>query len=343
MSVTEMNPIRNEERTMSATTMKAIINNKYGSPDDLELQEIGKPVIDADGVLVRVRAASVNPLDWHYMRGQPYFARIAGMGLRRPKDIMRGVDVAGVVEAVGENVTRFQPGDEVFGSCDGAFAEYVVGKEKNIVPKPADLTFEQAATIPVAGCTALQALRDKGQLQPGQKVLINGAAGGVGTFAVQIAKALGGEVTGVCSTRNVDLVRSIGADQVVDYSREDFTRSGQRYDLIVDAVGNRSLSALRRALAPKGTLELIGGGEGGKLLGPIPLLLRALLVTRFVGQRMLSFLAKIRQEDLITLKEMIEAGKVTPVIDRTYPLSEAPEAIRYLEAGHARGKVVITV
>jgi NADPH:quinone reductase-like Zn-dependent oxidoreductase len=327
---------------MSATMMKAIINYKYGSPDGLELQEIKKPEIKGDSVLVRVRAASVNPLDWHFMRGQPYFARIMGMGLRRPKGIVRGVDVAGHVEAVGENVTQFRPGDEVFGSCDGAFAEYVCGEENDFVSKPEALTFEQAAAVGVAGCTALQGLRDKGQLQPGQRVLINGAAGGVGTFAVQIANSLGAHVTGVCSTRNVDMVRSIGADQVVDYTREDFTQGGQRYDLILDAVGNRSGSDLRRALTPKGTVVL-AGAESGRWLKPLPHLLGALVLSRFVGQRILPFLAKIRKEDLVVLKELIDAGNVTPVIDRTYALSETPEAIRYLEAGHAQGKVVVTV
>jgi NADPH:quinone reductase-like Zn-dependent oxidoreductase len=320
--------------------MKAIINREYGSPDDLKLQEIGKPVINGDGVLVRVRAASVNPLDLT-LRGRPYFVRLM-TGLRRPKQSVPGVDVAGQVEAVGENVTQFRPGDEVFGTCAGAFAEFVCGGEKNFAPKPEGLTFEQAAAIPVSGCTALQALRDRGQLQPGQRVLINGASGGVGTFAVQIAKAFGAHVTGVCSTRNVDLVRSIGADQVVDYTREDFTQVEQQYDLILDAVGNRSLSDLRSALTPKGTLVLVGA-KSGQLLGLLARVLRALVLSRFVGQRMLFFLAKIKKEDLVVLKELIETGKVTPVIDRTYPLSEVPEAIRYLEAGHARAKVVIAV
>jgi NADPH:quinone reductase-like Zn-dependent oxidoreductase len=323
--------------------MKAIVQETYGSPDVLELQEIQKPVIDGDdGVLVRVRAASVNPLDWHFMRGLPYFARIMGMGLRRPKDIVRGVDVAGQVEAVGESVKHVHPGDEVFGECTGAFAEYVCGREKSFAPKPEGLTFEQAAVVPVAGCTALQGLRDRGQIGPGQTVLINGASGGVGTFAVQLAKAFGAQVTGVCSTRNVDLVRSIGAHQVVDYTREDFTQGGQRYDLILDLVGNRSLSDLRRALTPKGTL-ILAGAESGRWLEPLPRLLSALVLSRFVGQRLVPFLAKVSKEDLVVLKELIEAGKVTPVIDRTYPLSEVPEGIRYLEAGHARGKVVITV
>jgi NADPH:quinone reductase-like Zn-dependent oxidoreductase len=330
-----------KEKEMSATMMKAIINHTYGSPDVLEVQEIEKPVINDDSVLVRVCAASVNPIDLHLMRGLPYFVRLM-TGLRRPKQSVLGVDVAGIVEAVGRDVTQFRPGDEVFGARDGAFADYVGGRESNFVPKPVNLTLEQAATISVAGCTALQGLRDKGQLQPGQRALINGAAGGVGTFAVQIAKSLGAHVTGVCSTRNVDMVRSIGADEVVDYTREDFTRSGQRYDLILDAVGNRSLSNLRRALSLKGTLVLVGGG-GGKLLGPFALVLRALVVSRFVGQRLLFFIAKLPTDDLVVLKELIEAGKVTPVIDRTYSLRETPEAIRYLEAGHARGKVVITV
>lgn len=342
MSTDAREATRSKEQAMSANRMRAIINETYGSPDVLELRDIEKPVIGEDRVLVRVRAASVNPLDWHFMRGQPYVARLT-MGLRRPKDIIRGVDVSGQVEAVGRNVTQFQPGDEVFGTGSGAFAEYVSARETNIAPMPAGLTFEQAAAIPVAGATALQGLRDKGRLQPGQRVLINGASGGVGTFAVQIAKAFGAEVTGVCSTRNVEMVRSIGADQVIDYSLEDFSLSGRRYDLIFDLVGNRSLRDLRRILAPKGTLLLVGGGGGGKLLGPLPLLLRGLVMSRFLGQRMLSILAQINKEDLLVLKELVEAGKVTSVIDRTYALSEVPDAIRYLEAGHARGKVVITV
>jgi NADPH:quinone reductase-like Zn-dependent oxidoreductase len=328
--------------TTEERTMKAIVNRKYGSPDDLRLREIDKPAVDDDGVLVRVRAASVNPYDWHFMRGLPYLARPM-LGLRGPKQSIRGVDVAGQVEAVGKNVTQFRAGDEVFGAgWSGSLAEYVRGGEKDFSPKPASLSFEQAAALPMAGCTALQALRDRGQLQPGQSVLINGAAGGVGTFAVQIAKALGGDVTGVCSTNNADLIRSIGADQVVDYTREDFARSDQRYDLVLDLIANRSLSDLRRALKPEGTLVLSGGG-GGRLLGPVGLLLKARLRSRFASQRLLSFMAQLHKEDLVVLTELIEAGKVTPVIDRTFPLSEAPEAIRYLEAGHARGKVVITV
>lgn len=321
--------------------MKAIVSTEYGGPERLGLREIDRPPVDADGMLVRVDAASVNPFDWHVMRGQPYFVRLM-FGLRRPKQPVPGGDVAGTVEAVGENVKEFQPGAEVFGSCGGSFAEYVCGKERNFVPKPASLTFEQAAAIPGAGVTALQALRDSGRIQPGQRVLINGAAGGVGTFAVQIAKAFGANVTGVCSTSNVDLVRSIGADDVVDYTAEDFAGSGQRYDLILDGVGNRSLSDLRRALTREGTLVLVGG-TSGNWLRPMILPLKAFVLSRFVGQKLLPFFAKIRKEDLLVLTELVEAGKVTPVIDRTYPLSEAPEAIRYLEAGHARGKVVIAV
>lgn len=323
-------------------TMQAIVNRKYGSPDDLRLEEIDKPTLGDDGVLVRVRAASLNPYDWHFMRGLPYVARPM-LGLRGPKKCIPGADVAGQVEAVGKNVTQCRPGDEVVGAGrEGSLAEYVCGGENDFAPKPADLTFEQAAAIPMAGCTALQALRDSGRLQPGQTVLVNGAAGGVGTFAVQIAKALGGEVTGVCSTPNVDLVRSIGADQVVDYTREDFATSGRRYDVILDLVANRSLSDLRRALTPEGTLVLSGGG-GSRLLGPVGLILRARVRSRFVSQRLFSFLAQLGRDDLVVLTELIEAGKVRPVIDRTYPLGEAPEAIRYLETGHARGKIVITV
>lgn len=321
--------------------MKAIVHYKYGSAEVLELKEIEKPVGSDDDILVRVRAASVNPLDWHFMRGVPYVVRMTD-GLRKPKGSVRGVDLAGQVEAVGKNVTQFQPGDEVFGSCNGAFAEYVCGGESNFAPKPANLTFEQAAAVPIAAFTALQGMRDKGQIQPGQKILINGAAGGVGTFAVQIAKSIGAQVTGVCSTRNVDLVRSIGADHAIDYTQQDFTRSGQRYNLIFDAVGNRSLSDFRRVLASDGTLVLVGAGNGN-WIGPLARPLKALVLSRFANQKLVPLLAKRSQDDLLVLKDLIEAGKVTPVIDRHYPLYEVPEAIRYLEAGHAQGKVVITV
>jgi NADPH:quinone reductase-like Zn-dependent oxidoreductase len=321
--------------------MKAIVFHRYGSPAVLELKEIDTPVAADDQVLVRVHAASVNPVDWHRMRGAPSLIR-GSEGLTKPKNTGLGADVAGRVEAVGRHVTQVQPGDEVFGMSIRTCAEYVRVAEHGIAPKPANLTFEQAAAVPVAALTALQGLRDKGQIQPGHKVLINGAAGGVGTFAVQIAKSFGAEVTGVCSTRNVEMVRSIGADQVIDYTQEDFARkSGERYDLILDAVGNRSLSAFRRVLKPEGTLVMCGGGDGHwrPLLGP----LKAILLRRFVSQKLVPFMAKRSKDDLVVLKELIEGGKVTPVIDRSYPLSEVPGAIRYLEEGHAQGKVVITV
>ena len=321
--------------------MKAIVYRNYGSPDVLKCEETEKPTAGDDEVLIKVRAASVNPLDWHFMRGEPYIGRIL-MGLRKPKTTRLGVDVAGRVEAVGRNVTRFQAGDEVFGSCRGAFAEYACTSESALVTKPNNVTFEQAASVPVAAFTSLQGLRDKGQIRPGQKVLINGAAGGVGTFAVQIAKRLGADVTGVCSTRNVDMVRSLGADHVIDYTQEDFTKSGQRYDLIFDCVGNHSLSACRRVLDPKGIYIMVGGA-GGRWMGPLPRSIKALLLSRFVSQNLFMFLAKSRKEDLTMMHELLEAGKVTPVIDKCYKLSEVPEAIRYLEEGHARGKVIIAL
>ena len=299
--------------------------------------------MDADGVLVRVRAASVNPYDWHMLRGEPYLVRLTA-GLRRPKLSIPGIDLAGVVEAVGENVTLLRAGDEVFGSRGGAFAEYVRGGQGNFAPKPAGLSFEQAAAVPTAAVTALQALRDRGKVQPGQTVLVNGAAGGVGTFTVQMAKAFGAEVTAVCSTRNVELVRSLGADHVVDYTVEDFARAGLQYDVIVDNVCNRSLSEFRKALTAKGTLVTVGGKpDMGKWISPLVRPVGSLLLSPFVGQTLVPLMAKHSREDLLVLAELLESGKVTPVIDRTYPLSEAPEAIRYLEAGHAQGKVVITV
>lgn len=276
------------------------------------------------------------------MRGTPYLVRIMA-GLRKPKVTRLGVDVAGQVGAVGKNVTQFQPGDEVFGACKGAFAEYVCASEHALVLKPANVTFEQAAAANVAAVSALQGLRDKGQIQRGQKVLINGAAGGVGTFAVQIAKAFGADVTGVCSTRNVDMVRSIGADQVVDYTQENFTECGQRYDLILDMIGNHSFSDRRRALTPKGTLVLVGGADKGRYLGPLTGPLKAAVLSRFVSQKLLPFLAHLSKDDLIVIRELLESGKVVPVIDRSYPLDDVPKAIRYLEEGHARGKVVITI
>ena len=323
--------------------MKAIVYDTYGSPDVLQLQEIDKPVVKDDEVLVQVRAASLNPYDWHFMTGLPYLGRLQ-FGMFKPKANGLGADLAGQVEAVGKNVTRFRPGEEVFGEVEtGAFAEYVCVSEDAAVLKPANLTFEQAAAVPMGALTALQGLRDKGQMKPGQKVLINGASGGVGTFAVQIAKLLGAEVTGVCSTRNVDMVRSIGADHVIDYTHEDFALGGERYDLMFDNVGNRSLSECRRVLTPKGVYIASFGQPEHRWLGPLAQLLRMLVMSRFVSQKMITFTAKESNEDLVVLKELIEAGKVTPVIDRTYPLSEVPEAIRYLEEGHTQGKIVITV
>jgi NADPH:quinone reductase-like Zn-dependent oxidoreductase len=324
--------------------MKAIVREKYGSPDVLQLKDVDMPVVDDDSVVVRVRAASINAYDWHMMRGSPYLARMSE-GLRKPKSTAMGVDVAGQVEAVGKNITQFRPGDEVFGALGGALAEYVRGTAKSVlVPKPAGLTFEQAAAVNMAGTTALQGLRDKGQIKSGQRVLIHGASGGVGTFAVQIAKALGAHVTAVCSTGNVDMIRSIGADQVIDYTREDFTRSEQRYDLIFDVAASRSLSDCRRVLASNGILVVVGAAGGGRRMAPIVArLLAAVVSSRFSSQKMLPFLAKNSTEDLLVLKDLIEAGKVRPVIDRTYPLSETAEAMRYLETGHARAKVVITV
>ena len=332
--------------------MKAITFDRYGSANVLRLQEIDKPVVNDDDVLVRIRAAGVNPYDWHAMRGTPYIGRVVS-GLLKPKVSGLGADLAGQVEAVGKNVTRLRPGDEVFGEVNGevpgkpmlelaSFAEYVCVSEDWLALKPANLTFEQAAAVPMAGFTALLGLRDKGRIEPGQKVLINGASGGVGTFAVQIAKSFGAEVTGVCSTRNVDMVRSIGADQAIDYTREDFTRGGRRYDLMLDNVGNRWLSECRRVLAFNGTYVAVGGGDG-LWLGPAAHLLRTLVLSPFVSQKMVPLIAARNKENLLVLKELLAAGKITPVIDRQYKLSEVPEAIRYLEEGHARGKVVITV
>ncbi len=318
--------------------MRAIVQHRYGSPDVLTLMDVDKPVIDDDGVLVRVRATSVNAVDLHIMRGLPYVVRLTE-GLRRPGSGIPGVDVAGHVEAVGRNVTQLQPGDEVFGAHGGAFAEYVGGTERHFVPKPARLTFEQAAAVPTAATTALQALRDKGQLQAGQRVLINGAGGGVGSFAVQIAKAFGAEVTAVTGTTRVDMVRSIGADRVIDRTLEDFTRAGRRHDLILDVSADRSLSACRRALTLEGTLVVVGAPDRWPLLRP----LTAVVLSRFGKQRLLPFLAKHSRENHMALKELVDAGKVTPVIDRTYPLSEAPDAIRYVEGGRVGGKVVVTV
>lgn len=320
--------------------MKAIVYHNYGSPDVLTCEDVEQPTPGDDEVLIRIRAAAANPMDYHLMSGAYIIRPLTG--LRKPRRIRPGADLAGEIEAVGRKVTAFQPGDEVFGASRGSFADYVCARADRLALKPTNLTFEQAAAVPVAGLTALQGLRDKGRIQPGQKVLINGAAGGVGTFAVQIAKSFGAAVTGVCSTSNVDLVRSIGADQVIDYTRDDFTRSAERYDLIFDCVGNHPLSACRRVMTPGGTYVAVGVRPGGRWIGPLPHLLKVLVLSRFVSQNVVFFVARVNKEDLVALKQLIEANKVTPVVDRRYPLSEAREAIRYLEEGHARGKVVIT-
>jgi NADPH:quinone reductase-like Zn-dependent oxidoreductase len=319
--------------------MKAIVCERYGSPDVLELQEIEKPELVDDGVLVRVRAASINPADWYAMKG-PWFAR-PGSGLRRPKERLLGTDFAGTVDAVGKDVTEFRQGDEVFGGRTGGLAEYVCAR-KAVVKKPANVTFEQAAAVPVAGLTALQALRDKGRVQAGQKVLVNGASGGVGTFAVQIAKALGADVTGVCSTRNVDLVRSLGADHVVDYTKEDFTRSDRRYDLMIDVAGSRSWTECRRVLEAKATVVMIGA-KGSGPTGPLGHIARFRLAAVRGSQKATFFIAKFKKPDLDFLGELMESGKVAPVVDRRYGLSEVADAFRYLGEGHAQGKIVITV
>jgi len=329
-----------------ANPMKAIVRCDYGL-NNLKLAEIEKPAPADDQILVRVHAVSVNPYDWHFVEGTPYFMRAMIGGLRKPKDIQLGVDFAGTIEAVGKNVSQYKPGDEVFGGRDGAFAQYVCRRAVGAVAlKPAALTFEQAAAINIAGITALQGVRDKGKVQPGQKVLINGASGGVGTFAVQIAKSYGADVTGVCSTRNIELVRSLGADHVIDYTKEDFTKGDQRYDVILDNVGNHSLSECRRMLTPNGIYVLIGGGGANEqgFLGGLGKALNAAVYSRFVKQKMGMMLAQPSTQDLTLLAEMVQSGKLKTVIDRTYKsLSEVPDAIRYLEQGHARGKVVITV
>src|SRR5881398_952634 len=326
--------------------MKAVVYCNYGVPN-LKFQEIEKPTPADDQLLIKVRAASVNPLDWHFIEGTPYFMRAMGVGLRKPKDTRLGVDFAGTVEAVGKNVTKFKPGDEVFGGRTGAFAEYVCVREARAVTvKPASVTFEQAASVPIAGITALQGVRDKGKVQPGQKVLINGASGGVGTFAVQIAKSMGADVTGVCSTRNLDMVRSLGADHVIDYTKEDFTKGDQRYDVILDNVANHSLSECRRVLNPDGRYVLIGGGgvNESRWLGPgLTHAFKAIFLSKFVSQKMGMMLAELNQKDLTALADLMQSGKVTPVIDKTYTLGELPQAIEYLEQGHARGKVVVKV
>jgi NADPH:quinone reductase-like Zn-dependent oxidoreductase len=323
--------------------MKAIAQDRYGSEEALELRDIDVPTIGDNEVLIQVGAAGVDPGVWHLMTGLPSLVRVFGYGFIRPKVAVRGRDVAGRVEAIGANVTRFQVGDEVFGTCEGSFAEYAAAREDKLVLKPANLSFEQAAAVPISAMTALQAVRDKGRVKTGQKVLIIGAGGGVGTYAVQIAKTLGAEVTGVCSTAKIELVRSLGADHVIDYTLEDFAEGTRSYDLIIDTAGNRPLSTLRRALASRGTLVIIGGENGGRWIGPIDRLVPALLMSLFVGQKLGALIAVERQADLEVLREMVEAGSVRPIIDRTYSLIEAPDAVRYVGEGHAAGKVVVTI
>jgi NADPH:quinone reductase-like Zn-dependent oxidoreductase len=318
--------------------MKAAVYTRYGPPDVVQITDVEKPVPNDKEVLIKIRAASVNPLDWHFMRGTPYILRI-GAGLHKPKVTRLGVDLAGQVEAVGTNVTQFKPGDEVFGVCRGALAEYACTVEQKLALKPANLSFEDAASVPVAAITALQGLRDRGRIQPGHKVVVDGASGGVGTFAVQIAKSFGAEVTAACSARNVNTARSLGADHVIDYTRENFTKSGQRYDLILAANAYHSIFDYRRALNPSGVYVMAGGGGIQILqaifLGPFPSLL---------GSKKMRFIfANINQKDLVFLKDLLEARKVVPVIDRRYPLSSAAEALAYLEEGHAQGKVLITI
>jgi NADPH:quinone reductase-like Zn-dependent oxidoreductase len=326
--------------------VKAIVRDRYGSPEVLALGDIEEPTAKGNAVRVRVRATSVNPADWHFMRGEPYLMRLQA-GLRRPKDAVLGCDLAGEVEAVGEGVSTLAAGDEVFGSPFmrgfGGFAEQASVPEEVLAVKPANLSFAEAATVPMAGMTALQGLRDNGRVEPGQRVLIIGASGGVGTFAVQIAKSLGAEVTGVCSTRNVDLVRSLGADEVIDYTQQDVTRDDRRYDLVFQLAGAHSPSECRRLLTPEGTLILSSGESDGRLIGPLDRILKAAVLSPFVGQKLVSFTVQPNRGDLEFLRELIEAGKVRLAIDRTYPLNEVPDAVRYLEEGHARGKVVITV
>ena len=329
-----------------ANPMKAIVYCDYGK-SNLRVADVEKPVPNDDQVLVKIYATSVNPYDWHFIEGTPKIMRL-GVGLRKPKETRLGVDYAGTVEAVGKNVTQFKPGDEVFGGRDGAFAQYVcVRQDRLIALKPANITFDEAGAVDIAGVTALQAVRDKAKVQPGQKVLINGASGGVGTFAVQIAKSLGADVTGVCSTRNLDLVRSLGADHVIDYTKEDFTKSDQRYDVIIDNVASRTLSECRRVLTPNGKYVLIGGGSGAKdwqgLFGPMTRAFKIMATKRFVSQEMGMMLTDPKQKDLTDLADLMQSGKVKPVIDRSYKLSDISEAVAYVEQGHARGKVVITV
>ncbi|MET1063883.1 MAG: NAD(P)-dependent alcohol dehydrogenase [Arthrobacter sp.] len=322
--------------------MKAIVQDVYGSADVLELRDVDTPVPGDDDVLIKVHAAGVEQGVWHLMAGMPYLTR-AFFGFKAPKNPVRGRELAGRVEAVGRNVVGFRPGDEVFGTAEGSFAEYVCAKEGKIAPKPASLSFAQAAVVPISAVTALQGLRDSGAVQAGQDVLVIGAGGGVGSFAVQLAKTLGAQVTGVCSTAKVELVRSIGADHVIDYKHDDFADGARHFDLILDTAGNRPLSVLRRALKPRGTLVIVGGEGGGRWTGGFERSLRAATLSLFVGQKLKGLMAKENQADLRFLAQLIDAGPVTPVIDKSYPLGDAPEAIRYMHDGHARGKVVVTV
>jgi NADPH:quinone reductase-like Zn-dependent oxidoreductase len=337
--------MRPQIATAREATMKAIVQDAYGTEDVLEYRDIDKPAPKAGEVLVRVRAAGLDRGVWHVMTGLPYLVRVVvpTMGLGRPKVPVRGMDLAGQVEAVGGRVTRFQPGDAVFGWTDGSYAEYASVPEDQLVPMPANLGFEQAAVVPISGLAALQGLRDVGEIQAGQRVLVIGAAGGVGSFAVQLAKAFGAHVTGVGSTSQLDLIRSLGADEVVDYTRDDVTDGSRRWDLVLDTAGHRSLSQLRRALTPRGTLVIVGSEVRGRWMGGFDRNLRAVALSRLVGQRLRMLSSTPRQDDLKTLRELIEAGKLTPVIDRTFPLPETPEAIRHLLRGHGRGKIVITV
>jgi NADPH:quinone reductase-like Zn-dependent oxidoreductase len=323
--------------------MKAIIHETYGSADVPQLKDVDRPEIADDEVLVRVRAAGVDRGTWHVMTGLPYPIRLAGYGLRAPKNPVLGMDLAGVVEAVGSGVSRFGPGDEVFGMGKGSYAEYAAALEGKLAPKPANLDFEQAAVIAASGLPALQGLRDHGKLRAGQSVLITGASGGVGTYAVQLAKAFGAQVSAVCSTAKVDMVRALGAEHVVDYTRTDITDAGQRYDVVLDIGGNRSLTHLRRVLTPRGTLVIVGGETAGRWLGGTDRQIRALLLSPFVGQKLGSFICTEKAQDLITIAGLVESGRVTPVVDRTYPLGETAAAVQYLQDGHARGKVVVTV
>jgi NADPH:quinone reductase-like Zn-dependent oxidoreductase len=323
--------------------MKAIVQERFGPPDVLRFADTDRPEPGADDVLIRVHAASINPADWHILRGDPYVARLMGIGLTKPKARVAGSDAAGVVEAVGANVHGVRPGDEVFGFFRGAFAEYACGAATKVVPKPASLTFEQAAALPIAATTALRGIRDVAGVTAGQRVLVNGAGGGVGSFAVQIAAALGAEVTGVCSTGNIELVRSLGAAHVIDYTAEDFTDGPTRYDVILDNVSSLPLNGLRRVLTPKGTLVVNGGGSPGHVFGPIAVLLKAIVVNMFVSQRLRPLPSKENRQELLDVTALIEDGKLTPVVDRTYPLAEVAEGMRHVEQGHARGKSVVTV